>query len=110
MQDTPDNLRYYTDKNIIKVTLKSPKESYFIEEKLKNTDFIFNMRRENNSLILDTQNNEQNFYTVNKILMENSINYSGIEVSKPSLEDVFISLINDKEGGIQCGNREYILA
>ena len=110
VQDTPDNLRYYTDKNIIKVTLKSPKESYFIEEKLKNTDFIFNMRRENNSLILDTQNNEQNFYTVNKILMENSINYSGIEVSKPSLEDVFISLINDKEGGIQRGNREYILA
>ena len=110
VQDTPDNLRYYTNKNIIKITLKSPKESYFVEEKLKNTDFIFNMRRENNSLILDTQNNEQNFYTVNKILMENSINYSGIEVSKPSLEDVFISLINDKEGGIQHGNSKYILA
>ena len=90
--------------------MNNPKEVYFTEEKVKNTNFIFNIRKENNSLILDTQNNEQNFYTVNKILMENRINYSGIEVSKPSLEDVFISLINDKEGGILRGNREYILA
>ncbi len=96
VQDTPENLRYYTDKNIIKISLKTPGEMYIIEEKLKNADFIYNIRRENNSLILDTQNNEQNneqnFYTINKLLMENNINYNGIEVSKPSLEDVFISL------------------
>ena len=97
VQDTPDNLRCYTDKNIIKITLNDPKEVYFTEEKLKNTNFIFNTRKENNSLILDTQNNEQDFYTVNKILMENNINYSGIVVSKPSLEDVFVSLINGRE-------------
>ena len=97
VQDTPDNLRCYTDKNIIKITLNDSKETYFTEEKLKNINFIFNIRKENNSLILDTQNNEQDFYTVNKILMENNINYSGIEVSKPSLEDVFVSLINGRE-------------
>ncbi|MCP1223904.1 ABC transporter ATP-binding protein [Sebaldella sp. S0638] len=100
VQDTPENLRYYTDKNIIKISLKTPGEMYIIEEKLINADFIYNMRRENNSLILDTQNNEQNFYTINRLLMENNINYNGIEVSKPSLEDVFISFINDRERGI----------
>ena len=104
VQDTPENLRYYTDKNIIKISLKTPGEMYIIEEKLKNADFIYNIRRENNSLILDTQNNEQNneqnFYTINKLLMENNINYNGIEVSKPSLEDVFISFINDRERGL----------
>ena len=97
VQDTPDNLKCYTDKKIIKITLNNPKEVYFTVEKLKNTNFIFNIRKENNSLILDTQNNEQDFYTVNKILMENNINYSGIGVSKPSLEDVFVSLINGRE-------------
>ena len=97
IQDTPDNLRHYTDKNIIKITLKNPREIAFIREKFKNTDFIENIRRENTSLILDTQNNEQDFYTINRLLMENSINYSGIEVLKPSLEDVFISFINDRE-------------
>ena len=97
VQDTPDNLRYYTDKNIIKITLNDPKETYLIEEKLKNENFIFNTRRESNYLILETQNNKQNFYTVNKILMENNINYSAIEISKPSLEDVFVSLINGSE-------------
>ena len=100
VQDTPENLRYYTDKNIIKISLKTPGEMYIIEEKLKNADFIYNIRRENNSLILDTQNNEQNFYTINRLLMENNINYNGIEVSKPSLEDVFISFINDRERGL----------
>ena len=97
VQDTPENLRYYTDKNIIKITLKDSQNISYITEKLRNTDFIHNIRREKNFLILDTQNDEQDFYTVNKLLMENNAAYNGIEILKPTLEDVFISFLNNKE-------------
>jgi ABC-2 type transport system ATP-binding protein len=96
VQDTPENLKDYISKNLIKITLKNPLSAAYTAEKLKTAGFIRSIRKENNFLILDTLNNEQDFYTVNKLLMENNTDYNGIEILKPNLEDIFISLINER--------------
>ena len=51
---------------------------------------------------MDTNKNKKDMLAANRLLLERDIDFSGIEIVKPSLNDIFIRLTSGKEGEHGC--------
>lgn len=98
VQGSPVELREFINQKMIKI-------SFVDRERAKDT---FKVLREhlskigcilkNNSILIRTIFSKQDFIRINRFLLDKKIDFNGIEISEPTLEDVFLRLTERKEG------------
>lgn len=98
VQDTPENLRQHTRKNIIQIDLESSENRQDFIKWISNLQFVKGIREQQNIIYVNTDNPTQDFRILNKLLMDKQTRYSSIGVITPSLDDVFLSLTQNKGG------------
>ncbi|SHI94543.1 ABC-2 type transport system ATP-binding protein [Clostridium cavendishii DSM 21758] len=91
-------LENYINQNIIRILFPSTEEA----KKYINTfDTMFKAKittLKNKSLFISLTNNiSSSFIEINKLLLNNCVNFIGIEIMKPSLEDIFLIITNSNK-------------
>lgn len=100
VQDTPEKLRRHTCKNTIRIDLNHSENRRDFEKWISTLPFIRGIRQEQSTVYANTQNAEENFHTLNRLLMDKQIRYSSIGIVTPGLDDVFLSLTQNKGRGV----------
>lgn len=98
VQDTPENLRQHIRRNIIQIELDNSENDPDIVKLISDLQFVNGIRQEQNTLYVNTQNPMQDFRILNQLLMDKQARYFSIGVLTPSLDDVFLSLTQNKGG------------
>ena len=99
--DTPSNLKKVLKSKFVEV-------SFFNKEYAKENFELIQKTYKNISLKNRTILIDGNFNHVNKFLIENDINFSGIKIYTPSIEDIFLNYTKDSKEDIN-GNNIYAL-
>ena len=97
IQGSPLELRKFINQKKIKISFvdkEQAKDNFAIlKENLPRTGYIL----KNNSILIETTSDKQDFIGINKFLLNSKIDFKGIEISDPTLEDVFLRLTERKE-------------
>lgn len=97
IQGSPLELRKFINQKKIKISFvdrEQAKDNFAIlKENLPRTGYIL----KNNSILIETTSGKQDFIGINKFLLNSKIDFKGIEISDPTLEDVFLRLTERKE-------------
>ena len=100
IQGPPQSLKAYTNQNIVKIRFNDENtcKKTFAFFKSKNLGIY---KREKFEIYLKVNEKVKEFQKINKILLEENIVFSAVEIVEPSLEDVFLSMIEtSKEGAL----------
>ncbi|MFV0393792.1 MAG: ABC transporter ATP-binding protein [Coprobacillaceae bacterium] len=96
MQDSPENLKKYTKNSRIKISTNKNDIS-IIQKILANNSDIKNITIVGTSILVEVTNCEKCLKKINKQLLESESSFTGIEIITPTLDDIFIELMQDKE-------------
>ncbi|MDY3902542.1 ABC transporter ATP-binding protein [Peptoniphilus sp.] len=100
VQGSPVELREFINQKMIKISFvdrERAKDTFkVLKEQLSKIDCIL----KNNSILIKTISSKQDFISMDRFLLDNKIDFRGIEISEPTLEDVFLRLTERKEGEI----------
>lgn len=94
IQGNSKQLKKYLNQKAIKISLSSLQESISLQELMKKTDIDNLYTRDENLYIQDTSF-DITYYM--KWLLEHQIPIQGIEIVEPTIEDIFIKIIHQKE-------------
>ncbi|WP_105614687.1 ABC transporter ATP-binding protein [Vallitalea okinawensis] len=89
IQGTSESLRSYTQQAMIRIEFSSVEEVNQCKDLLNSTGITEFTKPQNQSLYLGVKNISESFTTINKWLLDHHVEFNGIEVHKPSLEDAF---------------------
>lgn len=95
VQDTPQNLRQYTNQNLIRICLNKPESTPKAAQLLQQHPLVRGLRCEEQEVYAQVQDCDRDFMALNRWLSEQNIAFSGIETVRPSLEDIFIAITGD---------------
>ncbi|WP_033165658.1 ABC transporter ATP-binding protein [Clostridium sp. KNHs205] len=104
VQDTPEGLREHTHRNMIRIDLDNPSKLPELEAVILTLPFIRGIRHEQNTIYACTHDAKKDFHDLNQFLSDKQIPYSSIGVVTPSLDDIFLSLIQQNEEGVRYAN------
>lgn len=97
VQGSPVKLREFINQKMIKISfadIEQAKDTFkVLKEQLSQIGCI-----EKNSIFIRTISSKQDFIRMNRFLLDNKIDFNGIEISDPTLDDVFLRLTERKEG------------
>jgi ABC-2 type transport system ATP-binding protein len=88
--DTPENLKDSLGGDIISLAIE--KNALELKKKLGKKKWIRNMKKEDSILRLTVKHGGKRIPKVIKIAQDNDISITAVDLHKPSLEDVFLSL------------------
>jgi ABC-2 type transport system ATP-binding protein len=100
VRDTPQALRQYTSQDLIKINLCDCECVPRVVELLEGLPMVRGVRNEEEKVYVNVQDCQQNFLGVNKFMMNSNIKFDSIEVVKPSLDDIFITLTQNSERSV----------
>lgn len=92
VQGTPDSLKQYTKKNILRIGFSDKKKAEHCAKILTKAHILQSINIRQHSLFADAGNDRKTIENVNKWLLEKNISFEAIEIVQPSLEDVFLKL------------------
>ncbi|WP_066497816.1 ABC transporter ATP-binding protein [Abyssisolibacter fermentans] len=96
VQGTPDSLKQYTKKNILRIGFYDKKKAEDCAKILTKAHILQSINIRQHSLFADAGNDRKTIENVNKWLLEKNISFEAIEIVKPSLEDVFLKLTSTR--------------
>lgn len=94
---TPEDLRSYTRKNMLRITFPSTVQAQKCENILRHTGLVQFIRMEDCTIFAGVPDRKAAFVAVNKWLLDHQIEFNAIEILEPSLEDVFLVLTRSGE-------------
>ncbi|PWJ95381.1 ABC-2 type transport system ATP-binding protein [Oceanotoga teriensis] len=98
IQSSPDSLKYLTKKRVIKIEFTDMKNLENFEDLNKILKLNLRYEKKQNILFISIQNGKNIFKDLNNLLLKKDIDFKGISIIKPTLEEAFIDIINkDKE-------------
>lgn len=100
-QDTPEHLRKHTRKNIVRIDLDDSEPRPELIKAISALPFVEGIRQEQNIIYTNTHDAKRDFHALNQFLSDKQIPYSAIGVVTPSLDDIFLSLTQENEGGVR---------
>ena len=101
LQGTPEELRNYLQQNMIKISFETRESAKKAFECIAFLYPLPKINLHNYSIITNAKDSKQDLITLNRLLLEKNISFTGIKIEKPSLDDVFVRLTGEyeKEGG-----------
>jgi ABC-2 type transport system ATP-binding protein len=97
MQGTPNSLRDYLQQDMLKISFETKEAAKSVFKKLKCFYPLQASDLRDNKIATNSKNSRKDFLTINHWLLEQDICFTGIEIIKPSLDDVFIRLTGEAE-------------
>lgn len=102
VQGTPENLKKYIRQNMLRIVLDTKASAKKYQKLLEKTGYVMSSTIKDNSILASLHDKRNNFISVNQWLLKEKIDFEAIEIVSPSLEDVFLTVINSKEGVKLC--------
>ena len=99
IQGTPGELRNYLQQDMIKIAFETRNMASVAFEHLALCYPMQYSNLRNENIFVDTKDNRKDLLRINRLLLEQEISFTGIEITKPSLDDVFIRLTGEFEKG-----------
>jgi len=99
IQGTPGELRNYLQQDMIKIAFETRNMASVAFEHLALCYPLQSSNLRNENIFVDTNDNRKGLLRINRLLLEQEISFTGIEITKPSLDDVFIRLTGEFEKG-----------
>ncbi|MCX7709721.1 MAG: ABC transporter ATP-binding protein [Clostridia bacterium] len=96
-QGSPASLRSYIRQNLLRITFPAAAEARKYKDALHHTRFIKFASVRNNSVFAGAEDVRAAFTSVNKWLLEHHVEFDAIEITEPSLEDVFLAITGSGE-------------
>lgn len=96
IQDTPTNLKQFTRKNIIKITIAHGHDAETLKSLLLEKDYITYVSIEDRWLFIQVDHSQKHFAALNGYLMSTNIEIEGIEITQPTLETIFLEMIGER--------------
>lgn len=84
----------HMNSNIIHISFFNNEEIKKYKNYFEKLDKVNIINTEGNSIFLKTEEVKKMFVNINKFLLEKNINFRAIEIKEPTLEDIFLNLIN----------------
>ena len=104
LQDSPSNLKYYTKQNLIKVHLDNQNNAEKIQKELSSVDCVNSSFLEGNVINLYVVDCRKNLPEINQYVLNSNISFMKIEIVEPTLDDIFIAIMNEHERGGTYGD------
>lgn len=89
---TPSSLRGYIRQQLLRITFSSPEQIGKYRADLENTGLTKFMKLQGNSIFVGVEDSKTAFIALDKWLLDRQVEFTGIEIVEPSLEDVFLAL------------------
>lgn len=97
VQNSPKNLRQYTQQDIIKISLYSLAEQSAFVQAIKSLSFVRGVRNDEKSILVQVEDSKRDFTVMNQFALDNAVCFDSIEIVKPSLNDIFLVLTQADE-------------
>lgn len=97
IQGTPNSLRSYLKQDILKISFDSQKTAQDYFEQIKDILNSNIVKLNSNKIIIHSNNSKNDLKFINYYLLERQIDFIGIEITQPTLEDIFIQLTGYSE-------------
>lgn len=91
-QGTPDSLCSYTRQNMLRIAFSNTKSTKKYRGVLDSIGFTKFTDVRGNSIFIGVDDSKTAFSTMNKWLLDHHVEFDAIEIVRPSLEDVFLTL------------------
>ena len=95
LQDTPNALREYLRKDMLKISFSSKEEAKTCFKALKGAVDLDEADLRHDKIITSLKNSHIDLKRANRWLLDHDISFLGIEIVQPTLEDVFIRLTSE---------------
>lgn len=92
IQDTPNNLQKFIHQNIIRIKFLTPEETIKNKKLIDEMNSTISSNINKNSINIIVKDKISDFINLNYWLLNNKIKFDSIEILKPSLEDIYLSL------------------
>lgn len=97
VQGTPFELRKYVRQDVIRVQLSNREEAKTILPVLSKYFSQLTCTLQDNKILIHTDSSQHNFFNINEFLLDSQISFQGIEITEPTLGDVFLRLTKKRE-------------
>lgn len=97
VQGTPNSLRSYIRQDMISIAFSSIKDAKKYRDKVNSMEFVNFADIRGSSLFIGVKDSRAAFTGINKWLLNHDAKFDAIEIVEPSLEDVFLALMNSGE-------------
>ncbi len=97
IQGSPNALREYLRQDMLKISFSVKKDAEHCFECLKEGIALKESDLRHDTIITSLKNGRKDLESTNRWLLEHGIPFLGIEIVRPTLEDVFISLTGENE-------------
>lgn len=97
LQDSPINLKRFTRKNLIRIIITNIQASNKLEKLLFQKKYVKSISTTDNILNIQVDDSQKNFIDLNHHILSSGIGFEGIEIIEPTLDDIFLEIIGDKE-------------
>lgn len=94
IQGTSDCLKEYTRQNILRIGFLDNKTAKDCVQMLTSMNTPMKLNVQGHYILTDAKDGRSTFQYMNRILIEKDTPFQSIEILQPSLEDVFLKLIN----------------
>jgi ABC-2 type transport system ATP-binding protein len=91
-QGSPSDLRGFTRQNVLRIGFSDQSDARNCSEKLKKNGMILSGSLRKEFLFVTLPDAREGFFMLNRWLLEQQIAFTSIEITKPTLEDVFLAL------------------
>ena len=95
IQGTPEELRSIIQQNSIRISFNDNQKTKIAYSKIRLTFFKRKVRLNKVSIDIESLDCQSDLEEINKYLIKNSIQFSGIEIVQPTLEDAFLRLTKE---------------
>lgn len=95
-QDTPDNLKRYTMQPCVRVSYSNPEAAAELTTLLSHEAFVHDTFCVENSLTLLVEDAQRDYRQVSKLVLNSGVAQTGIEIARPTLDDVFLALTQER--------------
>lgn len=97
LQGSPQTLRQYLHKNLIRITTKTEKAATSLESYLSRNNYVQRSYCKGSSIYLQVSEKEAAFQEIGGLTLKDT-NCIGIEIIEPTLEDIFLEIV--EKGGV----------
>lgn len=99
VQGTPLELRRYIRQDTLQIHLDSAAEANQCLQKLQRHFPAMGAFARNTSVVINTKESSSDIKWIAQFLLDQGINFGGMEITQPTLEDVFLRLTAEKNRG-----------
>jgi len=97
VQGTPENLKKYIRQNMLRIAFDTSASAKKYQKLLEKTGYVISATIKDNSILAFLKDKRNDFISVNQWLLNEKIDFEAIEIVNPSLEDVFLTVINSEK-------------